>query len=155
MFENRSNNHFKNFAGQSKGFGTGDRNLVWVSGKRYLRRQFGWHQAKSARQVQVTLKWAVCRLNTLFEIFIFCPKIQIWFPEKIIDFFEWKTRENVVVLAFWAVYNFDCTRKIVKKMLGKKLVKMLEFCQNWIFGHFDFSNSVSVMNTVNYTTGFR
>ena len=37
---------------------------------------------------------------TLFEIVIFCPKIQLWFPEKIIDFFlaGWKTRENVVVL---------------------------------------------------------
>ena len=31
---------------------------------------------------------------TLFEIFIFCPKIQLWFPEKIVDFFgvknSWK-----------------------------------------------------------------
>ena len=24
--------------------------------------------------------------TTLFEIFIFCPKIQLWFPEKIVDF---------------------------------------------------------------------
>ena len=52
---------------------------------------------------------------TLFEIFIFCPKIQLWFPEKIVDFFGWKTRENVVVLDFLAVDNFDFTRKIVKK----------------------------------------
>ena len=67
--------------------------------------------------------------NTLFEIFIFCPKIQLWFPEKIVDFFweknswkcggfglfscwqlwfhekncqnnfGWKTRENVGVLS--------------------------------------------------------
>ena len=64
---------------------------------------------------------------TLFEIFIFCPKIQLWFPEKIVDFiwvknswiccgfglfscwqlwfheknyqkkFGWKIRENVAV----------------------------------------------------------
>ena len=33
---------------------------------------------------------------TLFEIFIFCPKIQPWFPEKMFDFLGWKTRENVV-----------------------------------------------------------
>ena len=45
---------------------------------------------------------------TLFEIFIFCPKIQLWFPEK--------TRQNVVVLDFLAVDNFDFTRKIVKKI---------------------------------------
>ena len=72
--------------------------------------------------------------TTLFEIFIFCPKIQLWFPEKTVDFFGWKTRETVVVLNFLAVDNFDFTRKIVKKNLGEKLVKMLEFCQNWIFG---------------------
>ena len=58
-------------------------------------------------------------------------------------FWGWKTRENVVVLDFLAVDNFDFTRKIVKKNFGEKLVKMLGFCQNWIFGQkFDFSNSV-------------
>ena len=36
-----------------------------------------------------------------------------------------KTRENVVVLDFLAVDNFDFTRKFVKKNLGEKLVKML------------------------------
>ena len=50
------------------------------------------------------------------------------------DFFGWKTRENVVVLDFLAVDNFNFTRKIVKKILGEKLVKMLKFCLNWIFG---------------------
>ena len=80
---------------------------------------------------------------TLFEIFIFCPKIQLWFPKKIADFFGWKARENVVVLDFLAVDNFDFTRKIVKKIFSEKLVKMLGFCQNWISGQkFDFSNSV-------------
>ena len=49
-------------------------------------------------------------------------KIQFWFPEKIVDFLEWKTRENVVVLDFSAVDNFDFTRKIVKKILSEKLV---------------------------------
>ena len=38
--------------------------------------------------------------HSLFEIFILCPKIQLWFPEKIVDLFGWKTRENVVVLDF-------------------------------------------------------
>ena len=48
-----------------------------------------------------------------------------------------------MVLDFLAVDNFDFTRKIVKKKLGEKLAKMLEFRQNWIFGQkFDFSNSV-------------
>ena len=84
-------------------------------------------------------------LLTLFEIFIFCPIIQLRFPEKIVDFFGWKTRENVVILDFLAVDNFDFTRKIVKKDFGEKLVKMLGICQNWIFGQkFDFSNSVGL-----------
>ena len=92
-------------------------------------------------------RWGCC--NTLFEIFIFCPKIQLWFPKKIVDFFWWKTRENVVVLGFLAVDNFDFTRKIVKKIFGEKLVKMLGFCQNWIFGQkFDFSNSVPGDQTI-------
>ena len=50
----------------------------------------------------------------------FVQKIQLWFPEKIVDFFGWKTRENVVVLDFLAVDNFDFTRKIVKKKFGWK-----------------------------------
>ena len=60
-------------------------------------------------------------------MFIYCPKIQLWFPEKIVDFLWWKTRENVVVLDFLAVDNFNFTRKIVKKKLGEKLLKMLGF----------------------------
>ena len=49
-------------------------------------------------------------IYTLFEIFIFCPKIQLWFPEKIVNSFGWKIREYVVVLYFLAVDNFDFTR---------------------------------------------
>ena len=49
-----------------------------------------------------------------------------------------------MVLDFLAVDNFDFTRKIVKNNLAQKLVKMLGFCQNWIFGQkLDFLNSVS------------
>ena len=70
----------------------------------------------------------------------FWSKIQLWLPEKIVDFNGWKTRENVVVLDLVAVDNFDFTRKMVKKILGEKVVKMLGLCQNWIFGQkFDFS----------------
>ena len=73
---------------------------------------------------------------TLFEIFIFCPKIQLWFPEKIVDFSRWKTREIVVVLDFLAVDNFDFARKIVKKILGEKLVKM------WVLSKLNFSTKI-------------
>ena len=54
-------------------------------------------------------------IRTVRNLHFFYPKIQLWFPENIVDFF-----------------------------LGKKLVKMLGFCQNWFFGQkFDFSNSVN------------
>ena len=42
-------------------------------------------------------------------------------------FFGWKTRENVVVLDFLAVDNFDFTRKIAKKILMKNSWKC------WVF----------------------
>ena len=64
----------------------------------------------------------------------FVQKFNFDFPRKLSILLGWKTRENVVVLDFLAVDNFDFTRKIVKKNLGEKLVKKLEFCQNWIFG---------------------
>ena len=59
-------------------------------------------------------------IHTLFEIFIFCPKIHLWFPEKIVDFLGGKICDNVVVLDFLADDNFDFTRKIVKKKFGWK-----------------------------------
>ena len=81
--------------------------------------------------------------DTLFDIFIFCPKIQLWFREKSVDFFGGKPRENVMVLDLLAVDKFDSTRKIIKKILGENLVKMLGPCQNWFFGQkFDFKGSV-------------
>ena len=42
------------------------------------------------------------------------------FPRKLSIFLGEKARENVVVLDFLAVDNFDFTRKIVKKNLGEK-----------------------------------
>ena len=62
--------------------------------------------------------WDTINNDTLFEIFIFCPKIQLWFPEKVVDFWGVKTRENVVVLDFLAL-DFDFTRKNVKKIWVK------------------------------------
>ena len=56
--------------------------------------------------------------HTLFEIFIFCPNSTLIYREDCRFFLGWKTRENVVVLGFLAVDNFDFTRKIVQKKIG-------------------------------------
>ena len=58
---------------------------------------------------------------------VFVQKFNFWFPEKIVDFFLWKTRENVVVLDFLAVDKFDFTRKIVKKIWVKNFWKCWGF----------------------------
>ena len=56
------------------------------------------------------------------------PAFNFDFPRKIVELFWVKTRENAAVLDFLAVDKFDFTRKIVKKILGEKLVKMLGIC---------------------------
>ena len=71
-----------------------------------------------------------------------CPKIQLWFPEKIFAFFGVKNSRKCCgfgLFSCWQLWFHE-------KNLGEKLVKMLRFCQNWIFGQkFDFSNSVILM----------
>ena len=76
--------------------------------------------------------------STLFEIFLFCPKFNFDFARKLLIFWEWKTRENVAVLDFLAIDNFDFTRKIVKKILVEKLAKMLGICTFLVVDNFDF-----------------
>mgnify|MGYP006903937377 CR=1 FL=1 len=63
---------------------------------------------KSLRKVFTIMK-CIPYTNTLFQVFIFCPKIQI------VELFWVKTRKNAAVLDFLAVDNCDFTRKIVKK----------------------------------------
>ena len=60
-----------------------------------------------------------------------------FFVQKFNFDFPRKTRENVVVLDFLAVDNFDFTRKIVKKNLGEELVKMLGIF-TLVLDNFDF-----------------
>ena len=79
-------------------------------------------------QLMTTPYWLCHTVRNLH----FLSKIQLWFSEKIVDFLGWKTRENVVVLDFLAVDNFDFTRKIVKKIW----VKNSWIC--WGFGKIEF-----------------
>ena len=55
----------------------------------------------------------------------FVQKFNFDFPRKNVELFWVKSRENAAVLDFLAVENFNFTRKIVKNILGEKLVKML------------------------------
>ena len=69
----------------------------------------------------------------------FVQKFDFDFPRKLLIFFGWKTRENVVVLDFLAVDNFDFTRKIVKKIFGWKtrenvgVLSKLNYWTKWLF----------------------
>ena len=76
-------------------------------------------------------KGMVSLIFTLFEIFIFCLKIQLWFPEKIVELFWVKNSWKCCGFRLFAVENFDFTRKFVKTFFSEKLVKMSAFCQNW------------------------
>ena len=82
---------------------------------------------------------------TLFEIFIFFPKIQLWFPEKNCRIVLGENSWKCCVFGFFSCWQLWFHEKNCQKNIwGEKLVKMLGFCQNWIFGQkFDFSNSVS------------
>ena len=81
--------------------------------------------------------------STLFQIFIFCPKIQLCFSEKIVDFFGVKNSWKCCGFGLPSCWQLWFHEKNCQKNLGEKLVKMLGFCQNWIFRQkSDFSNSV-------------
>ena len=73
----------------------------------------------------------------------FVQKFNFDFPRKLSIFWGGKTRENVVVLDFLAVDNFDLTRKIVKIILGEKLfsenVVVLDFLA---VDNFDFTRKI-------------
>ena len=82
-------------------------------------------------------------LDTLFEIFIFCPKIQLWYLERncriVLGENSWKCC-SFGLFSCWQLWFHE---KNLSKTFLVKNVKLLGFCQNWIFGrNFDFSNSV-------------
>ena len=66
--------------------------------------------------------------NTLFEIFIFCPKIQLWFPEKMVNFFGVKNSQKCCSFGLFSCWQLWFHEKDCQKNLVEKLVKMLGFC---------------------------
>ena len=80
-------------------------------------------------------KWTFCTKITLLEIFIFCTKIQLWFSEKIVDFFGVKNSWKCCNFGLFSCWQLWFHEKNCQKHLSEKLVKT--------FGQkFDFSNSV-------------
>ena len=57
-------------------------------------------------------------MHTVRNLHFFVQKINFDFPRKLSIFWGGKTRENVVILDFLAVDNFDFTRKIVDFNFG-------------------------------------
>ena len=66
---------------------------------------------------------------------------------------------------FWGLWEKEKKNRVLRsasytcsrlKNLGEKLVKMLGFCQNWIFGQkFDFSNSVCLKHSLLVETNLK
>ena len=83
-----------------------------------------WYVAKKNSQcILKLLNYSIPSTHCSKSWFFFVQKFNLDFPRKLSIFLD-----------FLAVDNIDFTRKIVKKNWVKKLVKMLVFCQNWIFG---------------------
>ena len=118
------------------------------------RKSYNWEQnarhltfiARKKKQVCKMENWWITSSHASWKlqankIVNFCPKIQPWFTEKIIHFLGgWKTRENVVVLDFLAVDNFDFMRKNCQKKFGWKtrenvegLSKLNFWTKIWLF----------------------
>ena len=71
---------------------------------------FEYYETPFLLHTHPTLSW-----HTVRNLHFFVEKFNFEFPRKLSIFFGWKTRENVGVLDFLAVDNFDFMRKIVKK----------------------------------------
>ena len=87
-------------------------------------------KCKSQAEKKAKTKSSSLLGHTVRNLHFLVQKFNFDFPRKFVESFWEKTRENAAVLDFLAIDNLDFTRKIVKKVLGEKLVKMLGF---WIF----------------------
>ena len=75
--------------------------------------------------VSIVSVWILCK-HTVWNL-NFLSKNSTLISRENCRIFGWKTRENVVVLDFLAVDNFDFTRKIVKKIWAKNSWKCVGF----------------------------
>ena len=73
-------------------------------------------------------------LLTLFKIFIFCPKIQLWFPEKIVDFFWVKNSWKCCGFGLFSCWQLWFHEKNCQKNLVKNLWKCWGLVKIEFFG---------------------
>ena len=62
-----------------------------------------------------------CSLSTLFEIFIFCPKIQLWFPEKNCRFSWGENSWKCCGFGLFSCWQLWFHEKIWQKNFGWKI----------------------------------
>ena len=79
-------------------------------------------------------------MYTLFEIFIFCPKIHFWFPEKIVDFFWVKKSWKCCGFGLYSCWQLWFHEKNCQKKFGWKtrqnvgvLSKLNFWTKIWLF----------------------
>ena len=75
---------------------------------------------------------------TLFQIFIFCPKIQLWYPEKNCPIVLGETRENAAVLEFLSCWQLWFHEKNCQKNLGWKTRENVGDLHFLVVDNFDF-----------------
>ena len=83
-------------------------------------------------------------IYTLFEIFIFCPKIQLWFPEKVVDFFSAKNSWKCCGFGLFSCWQLWFHEKNCQKKIGWKtrenvgvLSKLNFWTKIWLFKRCD------------------
>ena len=76
-------------------------------------------------------------LITLFEIFIFGPKIQLWFPEKIVDYIWVKNSWKCCGFGLFSCWQLWFHEKKCQKNLERKTRENLSSFVQTIFGYSD------------------
>ena len=92
----------------------------------------------------------VLRNHTVRNFHFFVQKFNFDFPKKLSIILCVKNSWKCCGVGLFSCWQLWFHEKNWQKNLSEKLVKMLGFCQNWIFGEkFDFSNSVNFWLTRN------
>ena len=100
--------------------------------------KFFWNRSKSLKLEQKSK--IENTFYTLFEIFIFCPKIQLWFPEKIVDFLGVKNSWKCCGFGLFSCWQLwfhvkNCQKKfgLITRENVRILSKLNFWTKIWLF----------------------